>query len=229
MACVFMEIDPEIELHFEAVDGDRIENNQTLATILGRAASLLAGERTAMNFLGRMSGIATLTRAFVDAVAHTNARILDTRKTVPGYRLLDKYAVRMGGGVNHRMGLFDMVLIKNNHIDSAGGIEAAVNRVRERYGDRYPIEVEARTLEEFGIALALRPTRIMLDNMDLESMRTAVELSGGEVPLEASGNVTINTVADIAETGVDYISAGSLTHSAPALDVSMHVKIEFEG
>jgi nicotinate-nucleotide pyrophosphorylase (carboxylating) len=223
MASIFKVIDPAIEVKFQVSDGDRVEKDQNLAMVSGEGGNLLAGERTAMNFLGRLSGIATITRKFVDAVGHTNVVILDTRKTAPGYRLLDKYAVRMGGGENHRMGLYDMVLIKNNHIDAAGGIEEAVKRIRERYGDRYPIEVEVRTLDEFNAALALVPSRIMLDNMDLETMRQAVELSGGKVPLEASGNVTINTVAEIAETGVDYISAGSLTHSAPVLDISMHV------
>jgi nicotinate-nucleotide pyrophosphorylase (carboxylating) len=221
----FMVIDPEIEIKFQVSDGDRVEKGQNLAKVSGEGRALLVGERTAMNFLGRLSGIATLTRKFVDAVAHTKAVVLDTRKTAPGYRLLDKYAVRMGGGENHRLGLYDMVLIKNNHIDAAGGIKAAVNRVREHYGDLYPIEVEVRTLAEFNAALALAPSRIMLDNLDLDTMRHAVELSNGKVPLEASGNVTINTVAEIAETGVDYISAGSLTHSAPVLDISMHVEI----
>ena len=223
MASVFKVVDPGIDIELKVADGDRVDADKNLAIVSGEGAALLAGERTAMNFLGRLSGIATLTRNYVDAVSHTRAVILDTRKTVPGYRLLDKYAVRMGGGENHRMGLYDRVLIKNNHIDGAGGIEAAVNRVRERYGDRYPIEVEVRTLDEFKTALALAPSFIMLDNMDLETMRQAVELSSRKVPLEASGNVTINTVAHIAETGVDYISVGSLTHSAPVLDISMHV------
>jgi nicotinate-nucleotide pyrophosphorylase (carboxylating) len=225
MASVFNLIDPGIDIQYKVADGERVETGQYLAKVKGKGGAFLAGERTAMNFLGRLSGIATLTRKFVDAVAHTNAIILDTRKTAPGYRLLDKYAVRMGGGENHRMGLYDMVLIKNNHIDAAGGIEPAVERVRDRYGDKYSIEVEVRTLGEFTKALALEPTRIMLDNIDLETMRRAVELSNGKVSLEASGNVTINTVAEIAETGVDYISAGSLTHSAPVLDISMHVDI----
>jgi nicotinate-nucleotide pyrophosphorylase (carboxylating) len=225
MASVFKVVDPEIEMEFDVTDGECVGKDQTLVMVEGMGESLLAGERTAMNFLGRLSGIATLTREFVDAVAHTKAIILDTRKTAPGYRLLDKYAVRMGGGENHRMGLYDMVLIKNNHIDAAGGIKASVRRVRERYGDRYPIEVEVRTIDELNEALSLVPSRIMLDNMDLATMRSAVDLSGGKVPLEASGNVTINTVVEIAETGVDYISVGSLTHSAPVLDISMHVDV----
>jgi nicotinate-nucleotide pyrophosphorylase (carboxylating) len=226
VGAVFSLLDPGIQIEYHAADGDQVKEGQTFALLEGDARALLAGERTAMNFLGRLSGIATLTRQFVDAVAHTDAIILDTRKTAPGYRLLDKYAVRMGGGQNHRMGLYDMVLIKNNHVDAAGGIEVAVDQVRQKYGDRYPIEVEVRTLDEFNTALAASPTRILLDNMDLETMCQAVELSGGKVPLEASGNVTINTVAEIAETGVDYISAGSLTHSAPVLDVSMQVGVE---
>jgi nicotinate-nucleotide pyrophosphorylase (carboxylating) len=165
-----------------------------------------------------------MTNQYVDAVAHTNAVILDTRKTAPGYRLLDKYAVRMGGGRNHRMGLYDMVLIKNNHIDGAGGVENALNKVREAYGSAYQIEVEVRTLDELEKALALEPSRILLDNMDMETMRWAVETAAGRVLLEASGNVNLSTVREIAETGVDFISAGSLTHSVPVLDISMHLE-----
>ncbi|NIM92263.1 MAG: carboxylating nicotinate-nucleotide diphosphorylase [Anaerolineales bacterium] len=220
---VFKFIDPKVKFKCDVVDGDRLDEGQILAKVNGPGPVLLAAERTALNFLGRMSGIATLTRKFVDAVAHTNAIILDTRKTAPGHRLLDKYAVRQGGGENHRMGLYDMVLIKNNHIDSAGGIEAAVEKVRLEYGHEYAIEVEVRTLNELEIALSLHPTRIMLDNMDLETMRRAVDHTQGRAPLEASGNVNLETVASIAETGVDYISVGSLTHSAPVLDISMHV------
>jgi quinolinate synthase len=173
-----------------------------------------------------MSGIATLTRDYVDAVATTNATILDTRKTVPGHRLLDKYAVRMGGGVNHRMALFDMVLIKDNHIDGASGITPAVARVRTAHPD-LPMEVEVRTLDELREALAISPPldRIMLDNMTLATMREAVEITAGRVPLEASGNVTLETVAEIAATGVDFISVGALTHSVQALDLSMKVTL----
>jgi nicotinate-nucleotide pyrophosphorylase (carboxylating) len=173
--------------------------------------------------LGRLSGIASLTRQFVDAVAHNQVKMLDTRKTAPGWRQLDKYAVRMGGGVNHRMGLFDQVLIKNNHIDASGGVSKALALVREQYGDRYPVVVEVRTLEELESALPYYPTRILLDNMDNDTMKQAVEMSAGKVPLEASGNVNLNTVGAVAETGVDYISSGALTHSAPALDISMHL------
>ena len=221
---VFQLIDPAINFESLVSEGEGVQAREPLARLKGPAASLLAGERTALNFLGRMAGIATLTRQFVDRVKGTRAVILDTRKTAPGFRILDKYAVRMGGGQNHRMGLYDMILIKNNHIDGAGGIQAAVERVRRRYGDRFPIEVEVRTLEELSEALQHHPTRIMLDNMDLETMQKAVERTAGSVPLEASGNVSLETVAQIAATGVNYISVGALTHSARVWDVSMHLE-----
>ena len=223
-AAVFSLLAPELAVEQMAVDGNAVSVGDALARVTGPARQVLAAERTALNYLGRMSGIATLTRRYVDAVAGTGAVILDTRKTAPGLRHHDKYAVRMGGGMNHRMGLYDMVLIKDNHIDAAGSITAAVERVRARYGDRYPVEVEAKTLGELHEALALRPDRIMLDNMSLEEMRRAVEIASGRVPLEASGNVSLETVRPIAETGVDYISVGALTHSAPVLDVSMRLE-----
>jgi nicotinate-nucleotide pyrophosphorylase (carboxylating) len=222
-AAVFTLIDPKIEFEISAVDGSRVESGEVLASLSGSGSALLAGERTALNYLGRASGIATLTRKFVDAVAGTGAVILDTRKTAPGARRLDKYAVRMGGGGNHRMGLYDMVLIKDNHIDGAGGIRPAVDRVRQRYGHTYPIEVEVRTVEELKQAIALNPSRIMLDNMSLEMMRQAVEITAGRVALEASGNVSLENVRAIAETGVEYISVGTLTHSAPVFNLSMQV------
>lgn len=220
---VFLRIDPEIEFHAMIAEGERIIPDQDLAWVRGSGVGLLAAERTALNFLGRLAGIASLTRKYVDAVKGTRAVILDTRKTAPGYRILDKYAVRMGGGQNHRMGLYDMVLIKNNHIDGAGGIQAAMEKVQQLYGQKYPIEIEVRNLQELESALYFTPTRILLDNMDLETMRRAVKISNGQVPLEASGNVNLKTVRDIAETGVDYISSGALTHSAPTLDISMHL------
>jgi len=221
---VFITLDPEIKFERLRSDGERVKGGDRLAFVEGNGIALLAGERTALNFLGRLSGIATMTSRFVDAVAHTNAVILDTRKTAPGFRLLDKYAVRMGGGHNHRMGLYDMVLVKNNHIDAAGGLENAVKKIRDAYGSAYQIEVEVRDLDELQKALALEPSRILLDNMDLETMRRAVKVAAGKVLLEASGNVNLNTVREIAETGVDFISAGSLTHSAPVLDTSMHLE-----
>lgn len=220
---VFALVEGQVDFQHAVKDGEAVAEGQNVARVHGPASGLFAAERTALNFLGRMSGIASLTRKYVAAVAHTGAIILDTRKTAPGHRLLDKYAVHMGGGENHRLGLYDMVLIKNNHIDGAGGIESAVERVREEHAHQFPIEVEVRTLDELHIALTLQPERIMLDNMDLETMRRAVKINNHRVPLEASGNVSLDTVAEIAETGVDYISIGSLTHSAPVFDVSMHV------
>ena len=223
-AMVMSEVDQALESRLLVADGDRIHKGQVLMQLDGNTARLLVAERTALNFLGRLSGIATLTRQFVDAVAGTRARILDTRKTTPGWRLLEKYAVRCGGGINHRIGLYDMFLIKDNHIIAAGGITPAVERCRAyARGQDFSaeIEVEARTLSEVEETLPLQVDRIMLDNMPLELMRQAVTLVKGRIPLEASGNVTLSSVAAIARTGVDFISSGSLTHSAPILDISL--------
>jgi nicotinate-nucleotide pyrophosphorylase (carboxylating) len=221
---VFMLADSRIDFQAIVQDGAFVTPGTVLAEIHGPGQGLLLGERSALNFLGRLSGMATLTHKFVQAVAGTKAVILDTRKTAPGYRRLDKYAVRMGGGDNHRMGLFDMVIIKDNHIDGAGGIRPAVERVRQKYSDRYPIEVEVKNLDELHITLSLGVDRIMLDNMDLDTMRQAVQITAGRIPLEASGNVTLETVRAIAETGVDFISSGALTHSAPVLDISLRLR-----
>jgi nicotinate-nucleotide pyrophosphorylase (carboxylating) len=220
---VFNLVDPTLSFRSYYKDGTVVQKGQVLAEVQGDGKALLAGERTALNFLCRMSGIATMTYMFVQAVKGTKAVILDTRKTAPGLRYLDKYAVQCGGGQNHRVGLFDMVLIKDNHIAGTGGISPAVQRVRELYGERYKIEVEVKNLAELDEAIRLRVDRIMLDNMDLETMRRAVQVANGLVPLEASGNVTLNNVRQIAETGVDFISSGSLTHSAPTLDISMKI------
>ncbi|HNR45580.1 MAG TPA: carboxylating nicotinate-nucleotide diphosphorylase [Anaerolineaceae bacterium] len=217
---VFAALDPRVEFTALVEEGARVENRQVVSRLAGPAVSLLTGERTALNFLGRVSGIATLTRQFVDAVAGTRAVILDTRKTVPGLRMLDKLAVARGGGQNHRIGLYDMILIKDNHIDFAGGITAAVERARAAHTG-LEIEVEARTLAHVQEALELGVERILLDNMSLETMRQAVVLNVGRAKLEASGNVTLETVRAIAETGVDYISSGALTHSAKVFDVSL--------
>ncbi len=224
---VFTAVDPTLECHPLAADGQRIHKGQSLMQVSGEASRLLLAERTALNFIGHLSGIATLTRQFVDAVAGTRAHILDTRKTTPGWRILEKYAVRCGGGMNHRMGLYDLFLIKDNHIIAAGGITTAVQRCREyaqKQGWTAGIEVETKTLAEVEEALRLGVERIMLDNMPLTLMRQAVELADGKIPLEASGNVTLATVAAIAATGVDYISSGSLTHSAPVLDISLDLE-----
>ncbi len=216
---VYALVDERIVFERQAEEGARVTRGQTLAVVSGPARGLLTAERTALNFLGRMSGIATLTRAFVDAVAGTRAVILDTRKTAPGLRAADKLAVRRGGGQNHRMGLYDMVLIKDNHIDFAGSITAAVERARAG-APGLEIEIEARTLDDVREALALGVERILLDNMTLEMMAEAVRLTAGRARLEASGNVTLENVRRIAETGVDYISSGALTHSAKVFDVS---------
>ena len=204
----------------EVEDGSKVTRGTVLANLDGLARVLLTGERTALNFLGRMSGIATLTRKFVDAVSSTNAVILDTRKTAPGLRTTDKLAVRLGGGQNHRTGLFDLVLIKDNHIDFAGSITTAVQRVRNS-GTTLEIEVETRSLDNVREALALGVERILLDNMSVETMREAVAICDGRAKLEASGNVTLDTVLEVARTGVDYISVGALTHSPQVFDVSL--------
>jgi nicotinate-nucleotide pyrophosphorylase (carboxylating) len=217
---VFRTLDRSITFAAKVEDGSRVTKGAVLVDIAGPARALLTGERTALNFLGRMSGIATLTREFVDAVAATSSTILDTRKTAPGLRTLDKLAVQLGGAKNHRTGLFDMVLIKDNHIDFAGSISAAVERVRAS-GTTLPIEVETRTLENVREALGLGVERILLDNMTAETMRTAVKIVNGRAKLEASGNVTLENVLEVAQTGVDYISVGALTHSPRVFDVSL--------
>ena len=217
---VFAEFDPTVIFTVQVGEGERVGNRQVLATAFGSARSLLTGERTALNFLGRMSGIATLTRQFVDSVAGTKAVILDIRKTAPGLRMVDKLAVKRGGGQNHRIGLYDMILIKDNHIDFAGSVEEAVRRARAANAN-LEIEVEARTLEDVEAALKLRVERILLDNMSVEMMTEAVRITNSQAKLEASGNVNLDTVRKIAETGVDFISIGALTHSARVFDVSL--------
>lgn len=209
-----------VDFQAHVTDGQRVERGAVIATVQGPGQVLLTAERTALNFLQRMSGIATMTARYVAAVEGTKAKILDTRKTVPGLRLLDKWAVALGGGTNHRHGLYDMVLIKENHVAAAGGIQAAVEQVRRHDSRQRPIEVEVRSLAELQEALPLAVDQIMLDNMDLAQMREAVRLTNGATPLEASGNVALTTVADIAATGVDYISVGKLTHSVEAFDIS---------
>ncbi len=220
---VFRELDQQIVFEALVKEGFTVSRGQVVARICGSVRGLLTGERTALNFLGRMSGIATLTRQFVDTVAGTRAVILDTRKTAPGLRMTDKLAVRLGGGENHRHGLYDMVMIKDNHIDFAGSLTEAVRRVRASMlkGTDLEIEVETRTLKEVKEALATGVERILLDNMTAEQMRDAVTLNKGAAKFEASGNVSLETVRQIAETGVDYISIGALTHSPKVFDVSL--------
>ncbi len=224
---VFQMVDEGLRFEELREDGDKVSLSDVVLTISGSARSILTAERTALNFLQRLSGIATLTAHFVERTAGTRAKILDTRKTTPGLRALEKYAVRMGGGDNHRLGLFDMILIKENHIAAAGGITKAVEIIRAKLKTRklpLAIEVETKTLAEVQEALKLKVDRIMLDNMPLPQISAAVKLAGGQVELEVSGGVTLETVGAIAETGVDYISVGALTHSAKALDLSLLLK-----
>ncbi|MBU0492556.1 MAG: carboxylating nicotinate-nucleotide diphosphorylase [Chloroflexi bacterium] len=224
VACeVLAQVSADVRLDAVRSDGDPIAPGERFAAVTGPMADILTAERTALNFMQRMSGIATATRRYVNAVAGTRAGILDTRKTAPGLRLLDKWAMRLGGGQNHRLRLDDMVLIKDNHIAAAGGITAAVERVRAQNAPGLPIEVEVKTWAELEEAVALRPDRIMLDNMTPDQMRRAVEWVSDRVPLEASGGIDLGTVRAVAETGVDYISVGALTHSVTALDISLEV------
>ncbi len=213
-------VNGQVQFTTSLTDGAFVTRGDVFATVRGPGRVLLTAERTALNFLQRMAGIATLTARYVAAVQGTKAKILDTRKTAPGLRLLDKQAVALGGGTNHRHGLYDRVLIKENHIAAAGGIRAAVEQVRTQDVRRHPIEVEVQTLAELEEVLALHVDQVMLDNMNLTQMREAVQLVNGRVPLEASGNVSLETVAEIAATGVDYISVGKLTHSVEAFDIS---------
>jgi len=218
---VFERLDGRVRLVPRVADGEAVAARTIVAEISGPGQAVLSGERVALNFLQRMSGIATLTRRFVEAVRGTRAVILDTRKTAPGLRALDKWAVRLGGGQNHRMGLYDMALIKDNHIAAVGSITEAVARVRSGDARHRPIEVEVTTLAELALALAAGVDRIMLDNMSCDEMREAVRITAGRIPLEASGGVRLDTVAAIAATGVDLISAGAITHSIAALDISL--------
>jgi nicotinate-nucleotide pyrophosphorylase (carboxylating) len=220
---VFKVVDPAINFVPQVEEGDHVMPDQVMVELDGPGRALLTAERVALNFFGRMAGVASLTHSFVTAVTGTGTVILDTRKTLPGFRRLDKYAVWVGGGQNHRIGLFDMVLIKDNHIDAAGGIGVAVERVRKYFGEKYPIEVEVKDLIDLEIAVKLGVERIMLDNMDLDIMRQAVTIVEGRVPLEASGNVSMERVREIAETGVEFISIGALTHSSPVFDLSMRL------
>ncbi|HLR07320.1 MAG TPA: carboxylating nicotinate-nucleotide diphosphorylase [Pyrinomonadaceae bacterium] len=217
---VFLMLDVDMRFSLNAGDRAEVTSGQLLLESKGSARAILTGERTALNFLGRMSGIATLTRKFVKAVAGTKATILDTRKTAPGLRAIDKLAVQHGGGSNHRFGLYDMILIKDNHIDSAGSISDAI-RVVKAADNQLEVEVEARNIKEVQEALDLGVKRILLDNMSLAEMRDAVAINDGRAKFEASGSVTLQNVREIAETGVDFISVGALTHSAPAFDVSL--------
>jgi len=220
----FKALDPGVRFVRVVQDGGAVESGGTIATVGGKTRALLTGERTALNFLGRLSGIATLTASYVKAVEGTSARISCTRKTTPGMRALEKYAVRAGGGVNHRFGLYDAVLVKDNHIAAAGRLAEALKRLGTRRGPRVKIEVEVDTLDQLAEALKFPIDAVLLDNMDVETLRRAVKLVAGRVKTEASGGVTLETVRNIAETGVEVISVGALTHSPRNLDSSLEWK-----
>lgn len=222
---IFKELDEKIDFQIKLNDGDNFSPGMTIATIIGPASVCLKGERTALNFLQHLSGIATLTRKFVDTTKGS-VKILDTRKTVPGLRIMEKYAVRTGGGHNHRFGLYDMVLIKNNHIEIAGSITKAVAKVRKRRKKAF-VEVEIKTFEELNKALSLKINRIMLDNMNVNQIKRAVEIirqANPDMEIELSGSMNLSNIKEFSECGVDFISVGALTHSAPAIDIAMKLK-----
>jgi nicotinate-nucleotide pyrophosphorylase (carboxylating) len=219
--------DEPLRLEPGAADGDDVAAGQTVLTVAGSVASILTAERTALNLICHLSGIATLTRRFVDAIAGTGASIRDTRKTLPGLRVLEKYAVRCGGGVNHRMSLSDAALIKDNHVAAAGSVAAAFAAVRDR-APGLPVEVECDTLAEVAEAIEAGAHLILLDNFTVDDMKQAVALAAGRVKLEASGGVTLAAAAAIAATGVDYLAVGALTHSAPALDIGLDLSTVME-
>jgi len=224
IAClVFQKLDSEIIFQEKTKDGTKVARGKELAEITGPARTILKGERVALNFLQRMSGIATITSKFCQEVKDFPVRIVDTRKTTPGLRILEKYAVRMGGGYNHRFGLYDAILIKDNHIAIAGGIKSAVNSVRKQISHTVKIEVEVENLSQLQEALKVQVDIIMLDNMDLETMKEAVKMVKGKALIEASGGITLEKVRKIAQTGVDSISIGALTHSAKSLNISMEI------
>lgn len=225
---VFHLYDPNLEIRLNNRDGDRVKKGDVVLTASGSSRSLLTTERTVLNFVQRLSGIATQTGRYVEKLTGTRTRVLDTRKTTPGWRQLEKWAVIQGGGSNHRMGLYDMIMLKDNHIDVNGGISGAVKRVREylsELGKQLPIEVEVRNAEELEEVLNIIPPvdRVMLDNFDLPSTKKAVERIGGRIETESSGGITLETIRQYAECGVDYVSVGALTHSVKSLDISLKI------
>jgi nicotinate-nucleotide pyrophosphorylase (carboxylating) len=229
LACAaeaFRQLDPSVEFRAKKRDGDKVAAKEVAVEIEGPAQAVLSAERVALNFTTHLSGVATLTAAYVEKVKHTKARIVCTRKTIPGLRALEKYAVRCGGGFNHRFGLDDAVLIKDNHIAVAGGAAAALKRARASVGHLVKIEIEVENLDQLSEALTAGGADVaLLDNMDPATLKRAVEIAKGKIALEASGGVNLDTVAKIAESGVDMISVGALTHSAPALDLGLDIEI----
>ena len=226
---VYRQLDPDVEIQWLANDGDKLAADAEICVLSGTARSLLSGERTALNFLQTLSATATITSRYVNAVADFKARILDTRKTIPGLRLAQKYAVRCGGGNNHRVGLFDAILIKENHIASAGGVEIAIRTAKEQHSN-LPIEIEVESVTELQAALRAGADRLLLDNFDIEDLQRAVEVNHKEgnppAELEASGGLTLEKIVKVAETGVDYISVGALTKNVDAIDLSMRFRYE---
>ena len=221
---VFRHLDPRVKYSAKVKDGAFVKKGKVIAVVSGPARAILTGERTALNFLQHLSGIATLTRKYVARVKGQGPRILDTRKTVPGLRVLEKYAVKCGGGANHRMGLHDAILVKDNHLKIAGGVKKAVEGIRRQYGAKKAIEVEAKKVKEVKEGISAGANRILLDNMSIATLRQAVKLcKKARVKTEASGGVNLQNVRAIARTGVNYISVGALTHSAPALDISLKI------
>ncbi|WP_136658652.1 carboxylating nicotinate-nucleotide diphosphorylase [Nitratireductor sp. XY-223] len=223
-ACAFRTTDPGLAVEPECADGERISAGSVLARVEGNARNILAAERVALNFLMHLSGIATLTAVYAGKIAHTGARVCCTRKTIPGLRVLEKYAVRCGGGRNHRYGLDDAVLIKDNHIAVSGGVAAAIEAARSHCGHMVKIEVEVDTLDQLDEALTASPDAVLLDNMSPAELSEAVRRNAGRAVLEASGNVDLSTVAAVAETGVDYISTSKITMSAPPLDIGLDIE-----
>ena len=221
---VFHQIDDTIDIKWQASDGDKIKYNQVICTLKGPVRSILTGERTAINFLQTLSAVSTNVAMFVDRVKHSKTKILDTRKTLPGLRYAQKYAVKIGGGINHRHGLYDEILIKENHILALGSIEATIKKVKEK---KLPITIEVENLKQLEIALETDVDKIMLDNFSPSNIHKAVVMAKGNIKLEASGNTTINNVHSIAGTGVDYISVGALTKNIEAIDFSMLVSLVY--
>jgi len=223
-AAAYRFLDADCDVRVLVEDGAAVHSGTLLAAVSGRARTVLAAERTSLNLIMRLSGVATLTRRFVDALAGTPCRVLDTRKTTPGWRALEKHAVRCGGGSNHRMGLYDAAMLKDTHLAAAGSLTAAVARIRERWGERVPLIVECSELAQVAEALACAVPHILLDNMTAERLRESVAMARGRAVLEASGGVTLENARAFAETGVDFVSVGALTHSARALDLSLKVR-----
>ncbi len=217
---IFKRLDPGVKISYNTKDGESVKNGQILAKIMGRASSLLKSERTALNFLMRLSGIATITRLYVEEIKGTGVVLLDTRKTTPGLRIVEKYAVRAGGGTNHRFGLFDGILIKDNHIKVAGSIKDAIKRI-QRAKPYHKVEVEVKDIVELKEAIRSGADIVLLDNMDLKMLKQAIPLAKGRVQTEVSGNITLKNIKAVAELGPDFISTGAITHSAKSIDISM--------